>query len=117
MLFALYLDSCPREMHKLCDQSYPLVDAYTLLVIRKVYENRKAFIARVAGFNQDIKTVYSLYDSEVSEPKSFIIPIHITPKQLCLGGIKFVNSHRILGIVVGSFVQIMRSCCTRTGDT
>jgi len=30
-----------------------------------------------------------------------MIPLHFRPKQLCLGGIKFVNSHRILGIVVG----------------
>lgn len=30
-----------------------------------------------------------------------MIPIHSRPKQLCLGGIKFVNSDRILCIVVG----------------
>jgi hypothetical protein len=77
------------------------VDDNTLLVIQKVYENRLAFIARVAGINQNIKAICSLYDAELSEAKSFMIPLHFRPKQLCLGGIKFVKSHRILGIVLG----------------
>jgi len=82
MLFALYLDECVRKINQLCDHSYPFVDDNTLLVIQKVYENRKAFIARLAKINQKIKAIYSLYDAEVSEPKSLMIPIHFRPKQL-----------------------------------
>jgi hypothetical protein len=52
----------------------------------------------VAGINQKIKAIYSLYDAELSEPKSFMIAQHFRRKEICLGGIKFVNSHRILGI-------------------
>ena len=84
MLHVLYLDECLRKINKLCDHSYPFVDDNTLLVIQKVYENRKAFIARLAKINQKIKAIYSLYDAEVSEPKSFIIAIHFRPKQVCL---------------------------------
>jgi hypothetical protein len=48
-----------------------------------------------------------------------MILIHFGPKQLCLGGIKFVNSHRILGIVVGGngrLPAITRNCCKSCGD-
>jgi len=45
--------------------------------------------------------MHSFYDPELSQPKSFMISIHFRPKQLCLGGIKFVNFHVILGIFVG----------------
>ena len=80
------LDECLRKISKLCDHSYPFVDDNTLLVIQKVYENRQAFIARVAGTNQKIKAIYSLYDAELSERNSVMIPMHFRPKQLCLGG-------------------------------
>jgi hypothetical protein len=99
MLSVLYLDECFREIKKPWDQSYPFVDDNTLLVIPQVWGNRKAFIARVAGINQKIKAMYSLYDAELSEAKSFMIPIHFWPKELCLGGNKFVDSRPILGIV------------------
>jgi hypothetical protein len=48
MLFVFSWDENLREINKLCDQSYPFVNDNTLLVIAEVYENREAFIARVA---------------------------------------------------------------------
>jgi len=101
MFFVLYLDECLRKINKLWDHTYPFVDDNTLVLIQKEYESREVFIARVAGINQKTKAIYSLYDTELSEPKSLMIPLHFRPKQLCLGGIKFVNYHRILGIGVG----------------
>jgi hypothetical protein len=68
MLFVLYLDECLRKINKLCDQIYAFVDDNTLLVIQKVFENREAFIARVAGIKEMIKAIYSLYDAELSSP-------------------------------------------------
>ena len=51
MLFVLYLDECLRKINKLYDCNYPFVDDNTRLVIQKVNENRKKFIARVPGIN------------------------------------------------------------------
>jgi hypothetical protein len=51
------------------------LDDNTLLVIQKVLENQKAFIAMVAAINQKIRAMYSFYNAELSEPKSIMIPI------------------------------------------
>ena len=101
MLSVLYLNECPREFNKLRDHSYPFVDDNTHLLIQTGYENQKMVIARVAGINHKIMSIYSLYDDKPSEPKSFMLSICFRPKQHCLAGIKLVNFHRILGIVVG----------------
>jgi len=52
----------------------------TLLVIQKVFEVRKAFIARIAEIGHKIKSIYSLYDAEWSEPRLFMSPIHFIPR-------------------------------------
>ena len=102
MLFVSYLDKCLTRIKNLCDHSYRFVNEETLIVILEVYDNRKWFIVRVAGINNKIESVHTLYDAEVSEPDSVMIPINFWPwpRELSSLGIKCVNSHRILGIVV-----------------
>jgi hypothetical protein len=84
MLFVLYLDECLREINKVCDQSYSFVDDSNLLVIQKEYENRNLFVGSCRTVRAQVCHDSHTFQGEI----------------ILSGGIKFVASDRILGIVV-----------------
>jgi hypothetical protein len=77
------------------------MDDMILIVIQKVYENRKAVIARVAEMNQNMKSRYLFYDTELSGPKYFMISItlQVTPAMPRWNEVCELSLHP--GIVVG----------------